>query len=53
MQWAQYEEKARECAPHVLRKKGYLVAYSELNQKVDRALKALSARWQPPKKLTA
>ncbi len=43
---ARWERKQVAVPLHPLGSKGYLLSYSDLNQKVFRALKALSAEWQ-------
>jgi hypothetical protein len=43
---ARWKRKQVAAPPDTLGRKGYLLSYSELNQKVSRALKSLSADWQ-------
>ncbi|MDU8946340.1 hypothetical protein [Ovoidimarina sediminis] len=45
---AEWAKKRRSTRPVRLGKKGRLLSYVELNQKVDRALRSLSRRWESP-----
>ncbi|SDI40659.1 hypothetical protein [Lutimaribacter saemankumensis] len=45
VQLAQYQRKTRKSKPSNLGKKGRLVSWSEMNEKIDRALKKLDRDW--------